>query len=219
MTQAARQLFWLGLCCMMPVTAMAAMPVPAPLQQGIQRLSALQGFSCNFEQTLSFSDGSERHYTGLLDVRRPGRFRWQYLKPYAQLYVGDGHSIWHYEPDLMQAEHLKNLDAVDPTVMRLLDGRVHASDIHLLADESPGAHPRIYRYKVRIDRGPELWLGMRSDGSLVYLESLDALGNRNRITLGNFSAIAPPKEVFSFRPPPGVDIVTEAQQPSANGVQ
>jgi outer membrane lipoprotein carrier protein len=209
----------LALLCLgglMPVAAWAV-AMPAPLQQGIRHLSSLQGFSCDFEQTLTFSDGSARHYTGLLDVRRPGRFRWQYLKPYAQLYVSDGKGIWHYEPDLMQAEHLKNLDAVDPMVMRLLDGRVRAADIHLLADDSSGLHPAVYRYKVRVGQGPELWLGLRSDGSLVYLESLDALGNRNRITLGSFSAIAPPKNVFSFSPPPGVDVVTDPQ-PSTNGV-
>jgi outer membrane lipoprotein carrier protein len=204
------------ICCLLP--AMAAAAMPALLQQGIQRLAGLQGFSCDFEQTLTYSDGSEKHYTGMLDVLRPGRFRWQYLQPYAQLYVSDGKGIWHYEPDLMQAEHLKNLDAVDPMVMRLLDGRVHAADIHLLADESV-PHAGIHRYKIRVGRqGPELWLGLKSDGSLVYMESLDVLGNRNRVTLGRFSAIAPSREVFSFNPPPGVDIVTDTQLPSTNGV-
>jgi outer membrane lipoprotein carrier protein len=210
------RLISLWLCCLAPVVALAA-AMPPPLQLGIRHLSALQGFSCDFEQTLTFSDGSARHYTGMLDVRRPGQFRWQYLKPYKQLYVSDGKGIWHYEPDLMQAEHLTNLDAVDPTVMRLLDGRLRASDIHLLADESPGLHPLVHRYKVRIGKGPELWLGLKADGSLVYLESVDALGNRNRITLGSFSAIAPAKNVFSFSPPQGVDVVTESQ-PSTNGV-
>lgn len=205
---------------MIPVAvAMAAgAKVPEPLQQGIHRLDALRGFSCDFTQTLSYADGSKKHYAGLLDVRRPGEFRWQYLQPYAQLYVSDGHGIWHYEPDLMQAEHIKSLNAVDPMAMRLLDGRIHAPDVHLLADESVGSHPAVYRYKVRIDQGPGLWLGVKANGSLVYLESLDGLGNRNRITLGSFSAIAPGKEVFRFSPPAGVDIVTEGQQPSGNGV-
>jgi len=212
-----RILLSVSLCCLMHGMAMAAI-MPAPLVKGIHRLDALKGFSCDFEQTLTFADGSTHHYTGLLDVLRPGRFRWQYLQPYAQLYVSDGRGIWHYEPDLMQAEHLKNLDAVDPMVLRLLDGQVHAADIHLLADESPGLHPAIYRYEVRIGQWTKLWIGLKADGSLVYLESVDALGNRNRITLGRFSAIAPSAEVFSFKPPPGVDIVTDTQLPSANGV-
>ncbi|HXH64282.1 MAG TPA: outer membrane lipoprotein chaperone LolA [Mariprofundaceae bacterium] len=216
MSRAVRTLLVACICWLVPGTATAA-AMPAPLQQGIRHLAALQGFSCDFEQTLTFSDGSARHYTGLLDVRRPARFRWQYFKPYAQLYVSDGHGIWHYEPDLMQAEHLKSLDAVDPMVMRLLDGRVHAADIHLLANESQGLHPDVHRYKVRVGEGPQLWLGLRADGTLVYLESVDALGNRNRITLGSLSAIAPAAEVFSFSPPPGVDVVTDPQ-PSSNGV-
>jgi outer membrane lipoprotein carrier protein len=200
---------------LMPALAIAA-ALPSPLAHGIARLDALKGFSCDFEQTLSYADGSQRHYTGMLEVRRPGRFRWQYLQPYAQLYVSDGQGIWHYEPDLMQAEHMQSLDAVDPTAMRLLDGRIHAAQIRLLADES-GAHASIRRYRIRIAKGPQLWLGLKPDGALVYVESVDALGNRNRITLGSFSAIAPSAEVFRFTPPAGVDIVTDAQPPSGIG--
>ena len=206
-----RVLRLLPLVLLMPVLAIAA-ALPAPLAHGIARLDALKGFSCDFEQTLSYADGSQRHYAGMLDVRRPGQFRWQYLQPYAQLCISDGQGIWHYEPDLMQAEHMQSLDAVDPMAMRLLDGRIHASQIRLLANES-GAHASVYRYRIRIGQGPRLWLGLRTDGTLVYVESVDALGNRNRITLGRFSAIAPPAEVFRFSPPAGVDIVTEAQQP------
>ena len=208
--------YLLLLALLIPALAMAAAPLPVPLAHGIARLDALKGFSCDFEQTLSYTDGSQRHYTGLLDVRRPGRFRWQYLQPYAQLYVSDGKGIWHYEPDLMQAEHMRSLDAVDPMAMRLLDGRVRASQVRLLASES-GAHASVYRYKIRIGQGPSLWLGLKPDGSLVYVESVDALGNRNRITLGRFSAIAPPAEVFRFSPPAGVDIVTDAQPSSGRG--
>jgi len=205
----------LPLALLAPALAIAA-SLPAPLAHGIARLDALKGFSCDFKQTLSYADGSQRHYTGRLQVRRPGMFRWQYLQPYAQLYVSDGKGIWHYEPDLMQAEHMKSLDAVDPMAMRLLDGRVRASQVRLLADES-GAQVSVHRYKIRIGQGPELWLGLKPDGALVYVESVDALGNRNRITLGRFSAIAPPAEVFRFSPPKNVDIVTDAQPPSGRG--
>ena len=200
---------------LVPLLAIAA-SLPAPLAHGIKRLDALKGFSCDFEQTLSYADGSQRHYTGRLDVRRPGHFRWQYLQPYAQLYVSDGKGIWHYEPDLMQAEHIRSLQAVDPMAMRLLDGCIQASQIRLLADEA-GMHASVYRYKIRIGKGPELWLGLHADGTLVYVESVDALGNRNRITLGRFSPIAPPAEVFRFSPPAGVDIVKDAQMPSGKG--
>lgn len=221
MNRIGRNLLLACMCCVILLSVAYAngTEMPQPLTRGIHRLDSLRGFTCDFTQTLTYADGSKRVYAGLLDVRRPGEFRWQYLQPYSQLYVSNGHGIWHYEPDLMQAEHIKSLDTIDPVAMRLLDGHIHASDIHLLNDESAGLHPTVYRYKIRISQGPVLWLGLKADGSLVYMESLDGLGNHNRITLGTFSMIAPAKEVFRFSPPSGVDIVTEGQQSPGNGAQ
>ncbi|MFQ5582311.1 MAG: outer membrane lipoprotein carrier protein LolA [Mariprofundaceae bacterium] len=183
---------------------------PALLAKSLEQLSALQGFSCDFEQTLSFSDGSEQHYAGTLDVLRPRRFRWHYKLPYEQLYISDGDIIWHYEPDLLQAEVLEGLDAVDPVVMKLLDGRIGGRDVLLLAQEQPQEEPQITRYQVQIGEGPAMWLGIRSDARLAYIESLDVMDNRNRITLNRFSHVAPQSELFRFTPPEGVDVIGAA---------
>src|SRR3990172_13134728 len=40
--------------------------------------------------------------SGTLAFLRPGRFRWTYAKPYAQLIVGDGAKVWVYDQDLNQ---------------------------------------------------------------------------------------------------------------------
>src|SRR3972149_381849 len=40
--------------------------------------------------------------SGTLAFLRPGRFRWTYAKPYAQLIVGDGAKVWVYDEDLNQ---------------------------------------------------------------------------------------------------------------------
>src|SRR3990167_5947794 len=40
--------------------------------------------------------------SGTLAFLRPGRFRWTYAKPYAQLIVGDGTKAWIYDEDLNQ---------------------------------------------------------------------------------------------------------------------
>jgi len=186
-----------------------ARAMPPLLARALERLSALQGFSCAFEQTLNFSDASGQRYAGTLDVLRPSRFRWHYTAPYEQLYVSDGSMIWHYEPDLMQAEALEGLDAVDPVVMKLLDGRIGRRDVHLLAQEGE-QEKHIVRYQVRIGDGPAIWLGIRDDAGLAYIESRDVLGNRNRIALSKFSPVAPQSEVFRFTPPEGVDVIGAA---------
>ena len=175
-------------------------------RESLKRLSELAGFKCYFDQLITYHDGGSHRYSGELAVRKPGRFRWHYRQPYEQLYVGDGKVIWHYEADLMQAELLSNLEAVDPVVMKLLDGRVSYSDMHVLRQEHD-EQLNVWRYQVRIGDGAAVWLGFSEHGDLSLLESQDVLGNSNRITLSTCSFIAPAENIFSFTPPAGVEVL------------
>ncbi len=39
---------------------------------------------------------------GVMQFSRPGKFRWDYQKPYEQVIVGDGSKLWIYDKDLNQ---------------------------------------------------------------------------------------------------------------------
>jgi len=218
-----RDLFMLcSLCCMFVSPAFAAkvtqqlhldeveksatMPKSAFFNRSIRRLSQLPGFLCHFDQLIAFTDGGGKHYSGSVAVLKPKRFRWQYQQPYEQLYLGDGEMIWHYEPDLMQAERLDNIEAVDASVMGLLDGSIAATDIKMFKREYD-SDLDIQRFQVRLKGSPEVWLGFSKDGDLVYIERQDTLGNSNQMRLSECSYIAPPKNLFSFTPPAGVDVL------------
>jgi len=178
--------------------------------RSIKRLSRLPGFDCHFDQLLAFTDGGGKHYSGALAVLKPKRFRWQYQQPYEQLYLGDGSLIWHYEPDLMQAERLNNLEAVDASVMGLLDGSIRVSEIKMYKREYD-AKLNVQRYQVRLKDSPKVWLGFSKYGDLVYIERQDMLGNSNQLRLSECSYIAPSKKIFSFTPPAGVDVIDMRQ--------
>ncbi len=187
-----------------PAMVMAA-PLPADLIRALNQLTEAHGFSGRFEQTIRFSDGTMQTYKGDLAVLQPGRFLWRYTKPYKQLYVSDGHVIWHYEPDLMQVEILKRVQGVDPAIMRLLDGSLELRHIILL-DKENGEIRTMHRYHVRIGAKTEVWLGLSGD-HLAYVESVDALGNHNRIRLLHMTLHPPAPAAFIFRIPPGVDVL------------
>jgi len=172
----------------------------------IRRLSKLKGFSCRFDQLMVFSDGGDEHYSGTLAILKPKRFRWQYQKPYEQLYIGDGQTIWHYEPDLMQAERLSNLESVDPAVMRLLNGQIKPSEIRML-QQGYDKTLDISRFQVSIEQSPRVWLGFSKQGNLIYIERQDMLGNRNQMYLSECSYVAPAEKLFSFTPPADVDVL------------
>jgi len=181
-------------------------PLPLPLQQGLERLANMDGFSCRFEQTIAYGDGSEQLYSGTLAVAKQGRFRWQYIKPYEQLYISNGDGIWLYEPDLMQVQWLKSLDAVDPVAMRLLEGRVQSHEITVLDIEKGVYHVRIAGDS-NAGGGTELWLMLRHDGMPAWFESRDSLDNRNRMNLLTVQTGQPELKQFEFTVPEGVDVM------------
>ncbi len=175
--------------------------MPAELSSALKSLARAGGFSAVFRQALHFSDGSVQRYRGEVDVLTPGRFRWYYIKPFEQLFVSDGFTIWHYEPDLMQVMVLKEMRDVDPAVMKLLDGSIRMKDVHLLEADAVQ-----HRYYVRIGAGTRVWIGLHN-GRLDYIESFDVLGNRNRLTLEKMKMSAPDAGRFAFVVPEGVDVV------------
>src|SRR5262252_1125114 len=72
---------------------------------------------------------------GVLAFSRPGKFRWSYSKPYAQLIVGDGSKVWIYDEDLKQVT-VKKLDlALGSTPAALLAGNNEAMRSFALADK------------------------------------------------------------------------------------
>ncbi len=181
----------------------AVKPLPVALQQGLDRLASLPGFSCKFEQTIYYSDGSKQVYNGTLAVAKKGHFRWNYIKPYEQLYISNGDGVWLYEPDLMQVQWLESISAVDPIAMRLLEGRVKAEEVYVL-DEVAGV------YHVRLGNGEQataLWLTLDKQGMPMWFETRDSLDNRNRMRLLSIDEHMPAKQQFEFKVPKGVDVI------------
>lgn len=65
-----------------------------------------------FQQTVVDNLGRKvQEVTGSMQLQRPGKFRWDYDKPYVQLIVGDGNKVWLYDPDLNQVT-VRPLDKV-----------------------------------------------------------------------------------------------------------
>jgi len=66
-------------------------------------LSPIQSLQADFVQTIL--DNKERviqRSEGKLSLQRPGRFRWQVLRPIPQLIIANNTRLWIYDPDLEQ---------------------------------------------------------------------------------------------------------------------
>jgi outer membrane lipoprotein carrier protein len=71
------------------------------LAQALQRkYDTVKDFSADFVHT--YRGGvlrRQRTEKGQLLVKKPGRWRWQYISPEEKLFVSDGTTVWYYIPD------------------------------------------------------------------------------------------------------------------------
>ena len=149
--------------------------------------------------------------SGTLAFQRPGKFRWTYAKPYAQLIVGDGAKVWVYDEDLNQVT-VRRLDrALGSTPAALLAGSNDFERAFKLSDhgqkdglEWVEAVPREKESNFETIR-----MGFGFSG-LELMELVDSFG---QVTVLKFTALRRnPKldaALFTFVPPKGADVIGE----------
>jgi chaperone LolA len=86
-------------------------------------IAATRSAQANFTQEVQDKNGRRiQSASGTMQFVRPGKFRWEYRKPYEQLIVGDGKKFWMYDVDLEQVT-VKKLDtALGSSPAALLSG-------------------------------------------------------------------------------------------------
>lgn len=154
--------------------------------------------------------------SGQLAFQRPGRFRFVYQKPFEQLMVADGQTLWLHDPDLNQVTARRQTQVLGSTPAALLTAAadVQALQADFVLEALPEreqlqwvrATPRTGEGQVRAvqaglregPRGPEL----------VVIEIEDGLGQLSVLRLSEFEVnpVLPP-ETFVFRPPAGADVI------------
>ena len=98
---------------------------------------------------------------GVLEISRPGKFRWTYVEPYEQWLLADGLNIWSYDVDLAQVTVKPQAEALANTPALLLGGSGEALDQ--------------FRYEGTYDEAETTW---------VHLEPHDTDSGFLRVELG-----------------------------------
>jgi len=151
--------------------------------------------------------------SGVLAFSRPGKFRWGYVRPYAQLIVGDGSKVWIYDEDLKQVT-VKNLGrALGSTPAALLAGNNEAMRAFRLTDEG-GKNGVEWLAAVPRDRESNfqtIHMGFSSSG-LEAMKLVDSLGQTTElkfISLQRNPRLDP--GLFRFSPPKGADVIGDVK--------
>jgi outer membrane lipoprotein carrier protein len=162
------------------------------------------------------ADGAGRARTrtssGRFEFLRPGRFRFDYDRPFEQTIVADGQTLWLYDADLNQVTARPQQAALGQTPAALIaaDGDLQAlRRVFELQAEPMGADGIAW---VRaIPRAPDgtvqqVRVGFR-DGQLVRLEIVDSLGQTSVLTFTGWRLGGVAAERFRYTPPAGADVI------------
>jgi outer membrane lipoprotein carrier protein len=185
----------------------AALPAQAqtPLDGFLKQLDTLHA---EFKQSLYDEKNSLLETSsGVMDLQRPGKFRWEYLQPYRQLIVADGKQIWIYDADLDQVTVKKFDAAVNTTPALLLSSKRDLAELFEVAEVA--GMPEHFEL---IPKDPEahfqrMVLVLKAN-QLQQLELEDNLGQTSKIEFSrqkNNTALE--AGLFEFTPPPGADLI------------
>ncbi len=173
-------------------------------------LDGLDTLEAEFDQRVTNSDHSQDVRShGTLYLARPGRFRWAYDQPDAQLIVADGDRVWLYDPELEQVSHQAQADALKGTPALLLSDRRPVETHFRVFDAGHRQGLDWVRLRPR-DKDAvvhDLLLGFAGD-RLVRLEMRDEFGQRTTFVFRDIKRN--PRldaALFRFDPPPEVDIL------------
>ena len=173
-------------------------------------IQGTKGLKAQFTQSVFDRTGRKtQESAGHLFFSRPGKFRWVYNKPYAQLIVGDGRKLWIFDEDL------------DQVTVRKLDQALGDSPAALLAGDNDIA--KLFNLKETGAKDGLDWIEATpksKEGSFEKvrmgfkgedIQAMELKDNFGQTTLLRFTNLernpALGASLFRFTPPKGADIL------------
>jgi outer membrane lipoprotein carrier protein len=154
--------------------------------------------------------------SGSFEFQRPGKFRFDYRKPFVQTLLADGQTLWIHDVDLNQVTARNQAQVLGSTPVALLTA---ATDLEGLKAD--------FTFKAEPDREGLQWVRAtpkKADGqiqsvlvglraadkgvSLAVLDVQDSLGQRSVLAFSAFELNpALPASSFVFKVPAGADVI------------
>src|SRR5664279_3209317 len=107
-----------------------------PVKQLQAFLKASKSLTADFKQVL-INEAGDPYQTsyGVFYLQRPGKFRWDYLKPFQQQIVSKSGKVWFYDTDLEQVTVKKLDESVGSTPALLLSGEISLEDNFIMENQ------------------------------------------------------------------------------------
>ena len=189
-----------------------------PVAQLKSFLATTRTLTANFKQVVFDETGKVKQTSfGTFELSRPGKFRWNYQKPFLQEIVSSSGKVWFYDADLEQVT-IKKLDkSMGSTPALLLTGDVEIEKEFTM--EKQGSEDDMTWIKL-LPKNTEsnfkyVLIGL-SNGMLGGMELSDNFGQLTRIYFSEVVLNPQIKaEEFVFNIPKGVDVLEDKDSPKA----
>lgn len=175
-------------------------------------LKVSKSLSADFKQVLINEAGnpSQTSY-GVFYLQRPGKFRWNYEKPFKQEIVSNSGKVWFYDTDLEQVTVKKVDESLGTTPALLLSGEVALEDNYIMEGQGTDGDMQWVKLlpKSQESSFKYVLIGLEK-GTLAGMELSDNFGQLTRIYFSHVIVNAPLKQtLFEFKPPKGADVFND----------
>jgi len=180
-----------------------------PIEQLKQVLHSSESLSADFRQ-VSFNKSGQagQSSSGRFYLRRPGKFRWDYLKPFVQEIVSNSGKVWFYDADLEQVTVKQLDDSVGSTPALLLTGQVDLDEKFVLEDQGQEEDMNWIKLSPKNEESgfKYILIGLEH-GQIGGMELSDNFGQLTRIYFSNVK-LNPvlDDELFNFKAPKNADL-------------
>ena len=153
--------------------------------------------------------------SGSFEFQRPGKFRFNYVKPFEQLIVADGKTLWLYDADLNQVTERAQAQALGSTPAAILTS---ATDLKALkADFELSNEPNgdgmewvLANPKQKGGQLKSVRIGFTPEGQLAALSIEDSFGQHSLMKFQSLQIQASlPASTFQFKAPKGADVLKQ----------
>lgn len=180
-----------------------------PIEQLKTFLKTNASLAADFKQ-VSFNKAGQAGQSsmGKFYLQRPGKFRWNYQKPFVQEIVSNTGKVWFYDADLEQVTTKKLDDSLGSTPALLLTGQVDIEEKFVLEEQGQEENLNWVRLSPKNEESGFKYILIGLDhGQLGGMELSDNFGQLTRIYFSNIQ-LNPELDagLFDFKAPKNADV-------------
>ena len=210
-----------GLLCLLLSAAVGAQQSAQQVAAALQaKYDKVRDFTADFTQ--QYESGILRKKStqrGKLQVKKPGKMRWDYTAPDKKLFVSDGSKVYLWVPADNQVT-TSNVPAQDEatTAVQFLTGKGNVvRDFTVSFTPNPPAGAHGLRLEPKLKERDYDWLELLLDPQSMQIRSLtaaDRQGGQSTFTFTNIKEnVGLADKTFAFTIPRGADVINSGAPP------